>query len=98
MNNDGWKQSFQFTVGIGLNRIKGNVLVLLGMSWIIRSVKESTVGFQDVMNAISEGGYKAGAVALEGHVAVNQSPIDFGKILEGHAVVVQVGRIGELII
>ncbi len=70
----------------------------MGVSWIIRSVKESTVGFQDVMNTISEGGDKAGAVALEGHVAVDQSPIDFGKILEGHAVVVQVGRIGELII
>ena len=86
LDHDGRIQSLQFAVGVGLNRIKGNILVLLGMPLVFFAVKEGAVGFEDVMNAIAKGGDKTGAIAFKRHIAFDQAVIDFGKVFEGHAV------------
>ncbi len=58
---------FQYPCGIGLDGIKGNVLVFLGMSPIPGAVKKGPIGLQDMINPVLEGLDKGSTAALKLH-------------------------------
>ena len=88
-------QPLQFPVRIRLNRIKRDVLVLLGMPPVFLAVKKGHVGIQNVMNAIAEGGNKTGAISLKSHIAFYQAIVDLGKVFKGNAVGFKLFGIGN---
>ena len=68
----------QITVRVWLDRIKGDVLVFLGMSPVIFAVKESPVGLENMLNTIAKGGDETGATAFKIQIAFYQAIIDPG--------------------
>ena len=76
LDNDGRVQPFLIALGIGLNGIKGDVLVALGMPAIQIAIVKGAVGFQDVVNPLLKCRNKTPTAAFEEHVALADPGVD----------------------
>ena len=86
LDNNGRVQPFLIAFRVGLDGVKGDVLVALGMAAIGIAIVKGAVGFQDVVNPFLEGGDETATAAFEEHVSPAGPRIDFRKGIEGHAV------------
>ena len=76
-NNNGGIQTFFRAFWIGLQGIKGNILIFLGMPFFIATVKKGPVGFQNMVNSILKALDKTGTIAFKKHVTHGKTPIYF---------------------
>jgi hypothetical protein len=61
----GGVEPFLIAFGVGLNGVEGDVLVFLRVSLVFLGVIKGAVGFQDVVDSVTERRGKDGTVAFE---------------------------------
>ena len=72
-------------LGIGLNGVKGDVLVFLGMAPVFDAVEIGPIGLQDMLDPVTKGLDKGRPVALKVQGALAEILFDPGKRSQGEA-------------
>ena len=76
-------KTFEPAFGVGLNCIKRNVLILLGMAAVFLAVKVGPIGLQDMLDSMLKSFYKLQAIALEMHRPKAEFTLDLRKGFKG---------------